>query len=86
MEPTIIDEFRQGLTQIRSGVEQTQHELSDLNTALKEVQRDNEETRLLLPEIRLRAAPLLRLQAEQHVMRRAEPRRDRHCCSVRRDH
>ena len=44
MEPTIIDEFRQGLTQIRTGVEATQNEITDLNTALKEVQRDNEET------------------------------------------
>jgi HK97 family phage major capsid protein len=52
MEPTIIDEFRQGLTQIQSGVEQTRHEVTDLNTALREVQRENEETRKQLEKLR----------------------------------
>ena len=52
MEPTIIDEFRQGLTQIRTGVESTQNEITDLNTALKEVQRDHEETRKQLEKVR----------------------------------
>jgi len=52
MEPTIIDEFRQGLTQIRNGVEQTQHEINDLNSALNEVRRDNDETRKQLEKLR----------------------------------
>ena len=52
MEPTIIDEFRQGLTQIRTGVQATQDDLADLNVALKEVQRDNDETRKQLDKLR----------------------------------
>jgi len=52
MEPTIIDEFRQGLTQIRTGVQATQDDLADLNIALKEVQRDNDETRKQLDKLR----------------------------------
>ena len=52
MEPTIIDEFRQGLTQIRSGVQQTQHDINGLNIALSEVQRENEETRKQLEKLR----------------------------------
>ena len=52
MEPTIIDEFRQGLTQIRTGVQATQDDLADLNIALKEVQRDNDETRKHLEKFR----------------------------------
>lgn len=52
MEPTIIDEFRQGLTQIRTGVEQTQHEITDLNSALQQVRSDNEKTRNELEKLR----------------------------------
>jgi len=52
METTMIDEFRQGLTQIRTGVERTQHEIGDLNAALKEVRNESEETRKQLEKLR----------------------------------
>jgi HK97 family phage major capsid protein len=52
METPIIDEFRQGLTQIRTGVEQTQHDVTDLSAALKEVQREHEQTRTQLDQLR----------------------------------
>src|SRR6185503_13728913 len=52
METPIIDEFRQGLTQIRTGVESTQNEITDLSAALKDVQRDNDEIRKQLDKLR----------------------------------
>src|SRR6185436_12888863 len=52
METPIIDEFRQGLTQIRTGVANTQNEITDLSAALKEVQRDHEDTRTQLDKLR----------------------------------
>ncbi len=52
MELPIIDEFRQGLTQIRTGVQNTQNEITDLSAALTEVQRDHEQTRADLDKLR----------------------------------
>ena len=38
MEPLILDEFRQGLTQIKTGVQNTQNEITDLCASLTQVQ------------------------------------------------
>src|SRR5437868_12572462 len=52
MEPLILDEFRQGLTQIKTGVQNTQNEITDLCASLTQVQREHEQTRAELDKLR----------------------------------
>jgi len=52
METETVNEFRQGLTQIRTGVENVRGEVTDLNAALKQVRDENDETRKQLDKLR----------------------------------
>src|SRR5204863_1916359 len=52
METVIIEEFRKGITDIKSGIQETQQDVANIESSLKSVQDENQKLQCELDKVR----------------------------------